>query len=114
VKLRVARRHFTSVTVRASLAWWAFLFMLGGCATAPPPPDRLSPEQLKNGPSLYETGRFGTVPLSNGGLTVDSGNIDPHPHRVAATDGDPASPTKASSTGRRSRGKRKPQPRVTP
>jgi hypothetical protein len=47
-----------------------------GCATSAPPPDRLSPEQLKNGPSLYETGRFGVVQPSSGGLRIDAGTID--------------------------------------
>ncbi len=47
-----------------------------GCATSAPPPDRLSPEQLKKGPSLYETGRFAVVPPSSGGLKIDEGRID--------------------------------------
>jgi hypothetical protein len=53
----------------------AVVFTLG-CATSAPPPDRLSPEQLKNGPSLYETGRFGVVQPSSGGLRIDAGTID--------------------------------------
>ena len=57
-----------------------------GCATsAPPPEDRLSPAHLKNGPSMYETGRFGTVPLSSGGLKVDEGSIDGAPRARPAT-----------------------------
>jgi hypothetical protein len=94
-----------------------FAILSLGCATsAPPPNDRFSPAQMKNGPSLYETGRFGTVPLSNAGLTVDGGSIDPHPHRVA-----PAAAARVSSArptmggGHRSPAKqRKPQPRVEP
>jgi len=68
----IARRFLEIATPLAIL--------LLGCATsAPPPADRLSPEQLKNGPSLYETGRFGTVPLSSSGLKVDEGAIDRRP-----------------------------------
>ena len=63
---------------------------------------------MKNGPSLYETGRFGTVPLSNGGLTVDGGNIDPHPHRVPATSGGRVSSAQRAGAGHRLSGKRKP------
>jgi hypothetical protein len=48
-----------------------------GCATfAPPPPDRFSPEEMKKGPSLYETGHIATVPPSSNGLKVDEGAID--------------------------------------
>jgi hypothetical protein len=60
----------------------ALAFTLG-CATAAPPPDRLSPEQLKNGPSLYETGRFGVVQPSSGGLHIEAGAIDRAPPRPA-------------------------------
>jgi hypothetical protein len=54
----------------------ALAFALGCATTTSPPPDRLSPEQLKNGPSLYETGRFAVVQPSSGGLQIDAGNID--------------------------------------
>ena len=74
-----------------------------GCATsAPPPDDRLSPAQLKNGPSMYETGRFGTVPLSSGGLKVDEGSIDGAPR---------ARPAHAA-TAERHHGKRQPRARA--
>ncbi len=73
-----------------------------GCATSAPPPDRLSPEQLKNGPSLYETGRFAVVPPSSGGLKVDEGAID----RPS-----PARPLPARSA-LRPHGKRKPRARA--
>jgi hypothetical protein len=36
---------------------------------------------LKNGPSLYETGRFGVVQPSSGGLLIDAGAIDRAPLR---------------------------------
>jgi hypothetical protein len=75
-----------------------------GCASAPPPRDRLSPEQLKNGPSLYETGRFGTVPLSSGGLKVDEGAIERPAERRAA----------AAPTAQRHRGKRKARAQRSP
>jgi hypothetical protein len=74
-----------------------------GCATSSPPPeDRLSPAHLKNGPSMYETGRFGTVPLSSGGLKVDEGAIDRRP----------AARTAPTRTAERQRGKRKPRARA--
>jgi hypothetical protein len=86
-----------------------------GCATsAPQPDDRLSPAHLKSGPSLYETGRFGTVPLSNAGLTVDGGSIDPHPHRVPPTGGGRVSSARPTGPGHRSPDKRKPQPHLDP
>jgi hypothetical protein len=69
---------------------------LGG-ATSSPPPDRLSPEQLKHGPSMYETGRFAVVPPSSGGLKVDEGAIDRPP---------PARPPRAR-VAERQHGKRK-------
>jgi hypothetical protein len=83
VKIRVGRRHFTIVTLRASPTRWALLFsisgcvLLGGCATAPAsaPADRYSPAEMKNGPSLYETGRFAVVQPSSGGLRIDEGAI---------------------------------------
>jgi hypothetical protein len=74
-----------------------------GCATsAPPPDDRLSPARLKSGPSMYETGRFGTVPLSSGGLKVDEGSIDGTPR---------ARPARAATAERR-HGKRQPRARA--
>jgi hypothetical protein len=89
------------------------------CATSIPPAagDRFSPAQMKNGPSMYETGRFGTVPLSNGGLTVDQGridSIDPHARRGAPIGGARVSSAQRTSPGRRSPAKHKPQPRIAP
>jgi hypothetical protein len=72
----------------------AVVFTLG-CATSAPPPDRLSPEQLKNGPSLYETGRFGVVQPSSGGLRIDEGAIDRPSVRP------PARTTSARATAKR-------------
>ncbi len=63
--------------MRTSLARWAFLFLIGGCATAPATtPDRYSPAEMKNGPSLYETGRFGVVQPSSGDLRIAEGPVD--------------------------------------
>jgi hypothetical protein len=63
--------------MRASPARWALLFLIGGCATAPATtPDRYSPAEMKNGPSLYETGRFAVVQPSSNGLRIDEGPID--------------------------------------
>jgi hypothetical protein len=78
VKLPPRWRHFTAVTTRAIPMRWVLLFSLAGCATAPPPApdDRYAVTRMKNGPSLYETGRFAAVPVSNGGLRIDEGPID--------------------------------------
>jgi hypothetical protein len=67
--------------MRASPALWAFLFLLGGCATAPAgvPADRYSPAEMKNGPSMYETGRFAVVQPSSGDLRIAEGPIDRPP-----------------------------------
>ena len=48
---------------------------MGGCATAPAgaPADRYSPAEMKNGPSLYETGHVGVVQPSSGGLRIAEG-----------------------------------------
>jgi hypothetical protein len=77
VKFGQGQDHFTIVTMRASPARWALLFLLGGCATASAsaPADRYSPAEMKNGPSLYETGRFAAVQPSSGGLRIDEGAI---------------------------------------
>ena len=70
---------------RCSLLAGGLLALSLGCATsAPPAPERMSLEQMKNGPSLYETGRIGVVPPSSGGLRIDEGAIDrPLPPRPA-------------------------------
>jgi hypothetical protein len=80
--------------MRASPARWALLFLIGGCATAPAraPADRYSPAEMKNGPSLYETGRFAVVQPSSGGLRIAEGAIgQPSPPR----------PAKARASGKR-------------
>lgn len=82
MKLRGRCRHFAVVTTRVSPLRWAFLFLLVGCATAPPaaaPDDRYAVTRMKNGPSLYETGRFAAVPVSSGGLHIEEGAIDRPP-----------------------------------
>ena len=76
--------------MRASSTRWALLLLIGGCATAPakPPVDRYSPAEMKNGPSLYETGRFAVVQPSSGGLRIDAGAIErpsPPPASARAT-----------------------------
>ena len=76
-----------------------------GCATAAPPPDRLSPEQLKNGPSLYETGRFGVVQPSSGGLRIDAGAIDRPPSHPSPR---PASARATAKRKARARAQRTP------
>jgi hypothetical protein len=40
---------------------------------------------MKNGPSLYETGRFAVVQPSSGGLRIDEGPIDRPPTLRPAT-----------------------------
>ena len=81
--------------MRASPTRWALptlIIVIMGCATAPSagaPRDRYSPAQMREGPSLHETGRFGVVPLSSAGLRIDEGAIDrptparPRPARTA-------------------------------
>jgi hypothetical protein len=103
-----------SRTASWRLSLLAAILSLGCATSAAPTNDRFSPAQMKNGPSLYETGRFGTVPLSNGGLTVDGGNIDPHPHRVAPASAARVSSAQRSGTGHRLPGRRKPQPPASP
>jgi hypothetical protein len=63
--------------MRANPVRWAFLILLGGCATAPAgaPVDRYSPAEMKNGPSMYETGRFAVVQPSSGDLRIAEGPI---------------------------------------
>jgi hypothetical protein len=90
VKLRVGERHFTVVIMRAGKTGWALLFVsffIGGCATAPAraPADRYSPAEMKNGPSMYETGRFAVVQPSSGDLRIAEGPIDRPPAPRAAT-----------------------------
>jgi len=52
------------------------------CASAPPPAprDRYSPADMRSGPSLQETGRFGVTPVSSGGLRIQ----DARPQAVSA------------------------------
>jgi hypothetical protein len=87
LKVRVGRGHFTIVAMRTSPAQWALLLLLGGCATAPAraPADRYSPAEMKNGPSMYETGRFAVVQPSSGDLRIADGPIDRPPAARAAT-----------------------------
>jgi hypothetical protein len=63
----------------------SLLVLSFACATSAPAPDRHSPDQLVNGPSLHETGRFGVVAPSSGGLRIDEGPIDRPPPPRAAT-----------------------------
>lgn len=67
--------------VRAKAKLWAPLILLGlplGCATVPAaaPADRYSPDQMRSGPSLQETGRFGVTSVSTGGLRIQDGTSD--------------------------------------
>jgi hypothetical protein len=86
-----------SLRASGTLGSLVVIFALGCATSAAPPEDRLSPAHLKNGPSMYETGRFGTVPLSSGGLKVDEGAIDRAP----------ASRPAPARTAQRHAGKRK-------
>ena len=94
MKIRVGQRHLTIVNLRAGPTRWALLLLLSGCATTPAraPADRYSPAEMKNGPSMYETGRFAVVEPSSGGLRIDEGAIgQPSPPR----------PAKARASGKR-------------
>jgi hypothetical protein len=97
----VWRRSFRAGSLAASLA---VAFALGCATSAAPPPDRLSLEQLKNGPSLYETGRFAVVQPSSGGLRIAEGPVDRPPARRATA-------TRATAKRKaRARAQRKPWP----
>ncbi|HXJ19935.1 MAG TPA: hypothetical protein VMT03_06835 [Polyangia bacterium] len=54
-----------------------------GCATTPAPPaapaDRYSPEHMRSGPSMQETGRFGVTPISSNGLRIEDARADGTP-----------------------------------
>jgi hypothetical protein len=70
------------------------LLSLGaGCATTSSPPparvDRYSPEQMRSGPSMQETGRFGVTPISSNGLQIQDARADGTPPPPA-----PAAPAK--------------------
>ena len=68
----------TVVATHLSPLRWALLLLIAGCATPPPavPDDRYAVARMKNGPSLYETGRFAAVPVSSGGLHIEEGSIE--------------------------------------
>jgi len=71
------------------LATLVALLSLGvGCATTSPPPppgDRYSPERMRSGPSLSETGRFGVTPISSNGLRIQDARADGTPPSPAAS-----------------------------
>ncbi len=69
------------------------------CASAPPPApprNRYSPEEMRSGPSLTETGRFGVTPVSSSGLRIE----DARPQAVSA----PLPATPAAKSRRRRKG----------
>ena len=70
------------------LATLVALLSLGvGCATTSPPPppgDRYSPERMRSGPSLSETGRFGVTPISSNGLRIEDARADGTPSPAPA------------------------------
>jgi hypothetical protein len=90
------------VAIRRLVSVLALLSLGVGCATSAPPPartDRYSPEQMRGGPSLQETGRFGVTPISSNGLRIEDARADgtprpdapspprrPRKHRAARTD----------------------------
>jgi hypothetical protein len=66
------------------IRWLATLLVLVslGCATPAPPPqqnDRYSPERMRSGPSLQETGRFGVTPISSNGLRIEDARAEETP-----------------------------------
>ncbi|HSS40240.1 MAG TPA: hypothetical protein VLT58_15845 [Polyangia bacterium] len=72
----------------------AAVVMVAGCATNAPRPaaqDRYSPDRMRSGPSLTETGRFGVTPVSHGGVHIED----------ARTDGAPPAPATRSPRRRR-------------
>ncbi|MFL5308621.1 MAG: hypothetical protein ACJ8F1_25635 [Polyangia bacterium] len=55
------------------------LALAAGCATSAPRPatqDRYSPDRMRSGPSLTETGRFGVTPVSRGGVHIEDARAD--------------------------------------
>ncbi len=66
----------------------ALLSLGAGCATTTSPPaargDRYSPEQMRSGPSLNETGRFGVTPVSSNGLHIEDARADGTPPAAPA------------------------------
>jgi hypothetical protein len=73
--------------MRAISARWAFILLVGGCATetTTTPRDPYSVAEMQHGPSIYETGRIAVVPPSKGGLKVDEGAIDRPPRARASS-----------------------------
>jgi hypothetical protein len=54
----------------------------GGEARPAAPADRMSPTALQRGPSLQETGRVATMPVSNAGLQIQAASTgQPRPRR---------------------------------
>jgi hypothetical protein len=86
--------------IRRLVSVLALLSLGAGCATsAPPPPraDRYSPEQMRSGPSLQETGRFGVTPISSNGLRIQDARADGTP---------PPAPTPTAKRSRKHRAAR--------
>ncbi|HVT10102.1 MAG TPA: hypothetical protein VHO67_21725 [Polyangia bacterium] len=65
----------------------AAVVLMTGCASAAPRPaeqDRYSPDRMRSGPSLTETGRFGVTPVSRGGVHIEDARADGPPAAVPA------------------------------
>ncbi|HVZ87089.1 MAG TPA: hypothetical protein VHG72_08970 [Polyangia bacterium] len=102
---------------RLVLAGGLVAALSGGCATAPAPtaePRPGSPEALRAGPSLHETGRFGVVPVSNGGIRIEEAGARPSPVEQPAAKPRLASgvhkPRAAAETPSKRRGRRRTSP----
>jgi hypothetical protein len=57
--------------------------LAAGCATNAPRPaaqdryhDRYSPDRMRSGPSMTETGRFGVTSVSRGGVHIEDARAD--------------------------------------
>jgi len=60
---------------------------MAGCASAAPRPaeqDRYSPDRMRSGPSLTETGRFGVTPVSRGGVHIEDARAEGPPPSAPA------------------------------
>ncbi len=63
------------------------LLALAACATAPPgaaPRNRYSPAEMRSGPPLDETGRFGVTQISRAGVRIEDARADGAPPPLPA------------------------------
>ncbi|HVY40251.1 MAG TPA: hypothetical protein VHM31_20065 [Polyangia bacterium] len=94
--------------MRRRLHLTALVLMAAGCASAAPRPaaqDRYSPDRMRSGPSLTETGRFGVTPVSRGGVHIEDARAEGPP---------PAAPPLGARSRRGTRLRTSDRKRTTP